>query len=210
MKTKLGLVVLVVAYALLIPGLIQPMITLTGTVDKAEMVQLGKELVENHPDIPAFLGKTAARLLDQLHVQGRIPAYEKTRSILGTVKELADSKSYLVAFLIMMFSVIVPVTKGVLILTTYIKKHGRTADIGRKISNIISKWSMADVFVVAIIVAYMAANATQRSDEIFSLSAVFGPGFYFFLSYCLLSILSAQLLGWHTPDQAVVLGSDPN
>lgn len=201
MKTKLGLVVLVLAYALLIPGLIQPMITLTGTVDKAEMVQLGKELVANHPDIPAFLGKTAARMLDQLHVEGSIPAYEKTRSILGTVKELADSKSYLVAFLIMLFSVIIPVTKGILILAAYIKKHGRTADISRKTSNLISKWSMADVFVVAIIVAYMAANASQRNDEIFSLSAVFGPGFYYFLSYCLLSILSAQLLGWHTPDK---------
>ena len=200
MKTKLGLLVLVTAYALLIPGLIQPMLTLTGTVDKAEMVQLGKELVANHPDIPAFMGRTAARLLDQLQVEGDIPAYEKTRSILGTVKELADSKSYLVAFLIMLFSVIVPITKGVLILITYIKKQGRAADLSRKISNIIGKWSMADVFVVAIIVAFMAANATQHSDEIFTLSATFEPGFYFFLSYCLLSILSAQLLGWPTAD----------
>lgn len=197
MKTRFGLVMLLVAYALLIPGLLQPMITLTGTVDKAEMLQLGKALITNHPDIPAFVGNTAARLMDQLHVQGDIQAYQKTRSILGTVKELADSRSYLVAFLIMLFSVVVPITKGLLILTSSIRRHGRTTDLSHRISSIISKWSMADVFVVAIIVAYMAANASQRSDEIFSLHAVFGPGFYFFLAYCLLSILSAQLLTGH-------------
>ena len=195
MQTRLGLLLLLAAYTVLVPGLTQPMITLTGTVDKAEMLELGKQLIATHPDIPAFVGNTAARLLDQLNVQGDIQAYEKTRSILGTVKELADSKSYLVAFLIMTFSVIVPITKGLLILTIYLKRSGRTAELSQRISNLISKWSMADVFVVAIIVAYMAANATQHTEDIFSLTAVFEPGFYYFLGYCLLSILSAQLLG---------------
>ena len=204
MKTKTGLVILLAAYVLLVPGLIQPIITLTGSVDKAQMLQLGKELLATHPDIPAFLGNAAVRFMDQIHIQGEIQAYEKTRSILGTVKELADSKSYLVAFLIMLFSVIVPITKGALILITYIKKHGNVADRSRHISHIISKWSMADVFVVAIIIAYLAANASERSEEIFSLNAVFGPGFYFFLSYCLLSILSAQLIGGSAPDKAAV------
>ncbi len=199
MQTRLGLLILLTAYAVLVPGLTQPMITLTGTVDKAEMLELGKQVIATHPDIPAFVGNTAARLLDQLNVHGNIQAYEKTRSILGTVRELADSKSYLVAFLIMTFSVIVPVTKGLLILTMYLKRGGRTAELSQRVSNLISKWSMADVFVVAIIVAYMAANATQRTEEIFSLTAVFEPGFYYFLSYCLLSILSAQLLGRPVP-----------
>jgi uncharacterized paraquat-inducible protein A len=58
----------------------------------------------------------------------------------------------------------------------------------------ISKWSMADVFVVAIIVAYLAANATQQTETLFSLNAQFMPGFFYFLSYCILSIASAQLL----------------
>ena len=55
MKTKTGLVILLAAYVLLVPGLMQPIITLTGTVDKAQMLQLGKELLATHPDIPAFL-----------------------------------------------------------------------------------------------------------------------------------------------------------
>ncbi len=198
MKTTTGIIILICAYLLLIPGVTKPMLTLTGTVDKAEMAELGKELIANHPDIPPFLAIAAARLMDGVVVKGKIQAYEKTRSILGTVKDLADSKNYLVAFLIMLFSVIVPVIKGLLILTSFAMRNNPIAITSSRISNAISKWSMADVFVIAIIVAYMAANATQNSDEIFVLNATFGPGFFFFLSYCLLSILSAQLLARNT------------
>ncbi len=63
-----------------------------------------------------------------------------------------------------------------------------------QVANLISKWSMADVFVVAVIVAYLAAQATQNMGEIFVLDARFGSGFWFFLGYCLLSIASAQLM----------------
>jgi hypothetical protein len=194
MRIKLGFIILLAAYVLLVPGLTSPMITLTGTVDKADMVELGKELITDHPDLPGFLRKAAAELLDRAHVEGSIPAYEKTRSILGTVQELADSKNYLVAFLITLFSVVVPIGKGALLINGLVQRDSPIADTGAGIGHAISKWSMADVFVVAIIVAYLAANATQRTDEIFTLNARFEPGFYFFLSYCLLSILSAQLL----------------
>lgn len=38
---------------------------------------------------------------------------------------------------------------------------------------------MADVFVVAIVVAYLAANATKHTEEMFTLTATLGNGFYF-------------------------------
>lgn len=194
MRTKLGFIVLIAAYALLIPGLVSPMITLTGTVDKADMVELGKELIVDYPDLPGFLRQAAAQLLDGVHAEGSIQAYEKTRSILGTVQELADSGNYLVAFLITLFSVVVPISKGALLLNGVLQRNSPLASAGAGIGHAISKWSMADVFVVAIMVAYLAANATRDTDEIFTLTARFGPGFYYFLGYCLLSIVSAQLL----------------
>ncbi|MDF1764111.1 MAG: paraquat-inducible protein A, partial [Oleibacter sp.] len=55
----------------------------------------------------------------------------------------------------------------------------------------ISKWSMVDVFVVAILVAFMTAKATAE------LQAELLPGFWWFLSFCLLSVLSGQLLAWN-------------
>ena len=53
---------------------------------------------------------------------------------------------------------------------------------------------MADVFVIAIMVAYLAAVASKDMEELFSLEAEFASGFYYFLGYCLLSLLASQLL----------------
>ena len=53
---------------------------------------------------------------------------------------------------------------------------------------------MADVFVIAIMVAYLAAVANKDMDELVSLEAHFANGFYYFLGYCLLSLLASQLL----------------
>jgi uncharacterized paraquat-inducible protein A len=52
----------------------------------------------------------------------------------------------------------------------------------------ISKWSMADVFAVGVLIAFLAGRATQGLD------AVPGRGFYYFVSYCLLSNFAFQLL----------------
>ncbi|MEE9493581.1 MAG: paraquat-inducible protein A [Gammaproteobacteria bacterium] len=197
MKLWMGLALLFTAYLSLIPGLTQPMISLTGTLDKAEMVALGKDVLAENSELPAFIKRTATSLINQLHIEGSIVAYQKTRSILGTVRDLAESSNYLVAFLIMLFSVIVPILKGLMLSASIALKEHPIAHKGRLFSGAISKWSMADVFVIAIIVAYMAANASQQSGELMTLTATFGQGFYFFLGYCLLSIVSAQILASH-------------
>jgi len=53
---------------------------------------------------------------------------------------------------------------------------------------------MADVFVIGVFVAFLAANAIKREGGLLSFEAILGSGFYFFLGYCLLSILSSQIL----------------
>jgi uncharacterized paraquat-inducible protein A len=94
----------------------------------------------------------------------------------------------------MLFSVIIPLIKGLLLLTSLWIPEVRIKKRLVGIANVISKWSMADVFVVAVIVAYLAANASGDMGEIFSMTATLGSGFYFFLTYCILSLLSAQLM----------------
>ncbi|HIA07955.1 MAG TPA: paraquat-inducible protein A [Chromatiaceae bacterium] len=194
MRSKIGLLVLLLAYVLLVPGLTQPMLSLTGTVDKAEMMELGKETILSNENLNNMIKSMAAGLIDRMDVQGEVPAYQKTRSILGTVQELFNAHQYFVGFAIMMFSVIIPVLKGILVIMVHLRREGRLRSMGINVSNLISKWSMADVFLVAIIVAYMATNATQHTEQLFSLTAEFGTGFYYFLAYCLLSILSVQLM----------------
>jgi len=59
----------------------------------------------------------------------------------------------------------------------------------------ISKWAMVDVFVVGIWVAFLAGKAADHFD------AQIEPGFYFFVAYCLISLVALQLL--HLPARLV-------
>ena len=70
----------------------------------------------------------------------------------------------------------------------------------------IAKWSMADVFVVALFIAYLAAQASQAPPgdpnvppPLLAFTATFGPGFYWFAGYCLFSLAAQQMTaGWFT------------
>ena len=103
------------------------------------------------------------RMLGLKNITGEIEAYKETRSIAGTVKELFRSGNGIVAFLVMLFSIIIPVTKILLLLLgTYFQE----LMISRKslsINNAISKWSMADVFVIAIIVPLGSTTVKLKS-----------------------------------------------
>jgi hypothetical protein len=201
MRNALGILLMLVAIGFLIPGITQPFFSLTGTVDKAALVDLGMDTLANEPSVPAFMVSVTQQLVSQLDVAGELPAFEKTRSIVGTVQELYQADKVLVAMLIALFSIVVPALKCLLMLVSAMVKQSPVIQMADRIKNMISKWSMADVFVVAIIVAYLAANATQQTEDLFSLNAQLLSGFYYFLSYCILSILSAQLLD---QDRAVV------
>ncbi len=157
-NNKLSITLIVISFIFLIPGLIAPMITLSGSV---------KIL---------FIKKTL---------------FEYDRSILQTIGNLVDSKNYTVALLILLFSVMVPLFKGILLLmVSTMKDEIKRHRIYRFVKNI-SKWAMADVFVVGIFIAFLAAKATKN------MNAFIEPGFYFFAAYCLFSLLALQFL--HLP-----------
>ena len=204
------IIVIIVSLALLIPGVTQPMLTLTGTIEKSQITETGMDLIvdsivekalkkdkekseEAEREKAGRMVGTVTGMLGLKNITGEIEAYKKTRSIAGTIKELFRSGNGIVAFLVMLFSIIIPGTKILLLLLgTYFQE----LKISRKslsINNVISKWSMADVFVIAIIVAYMAANASSMGG-LMNLHGEFEPGFYFFLGYCIFSILSTQLI----------------
>jgi len=194
MRQKAGILLMLTALGFLIPGVTQPILSLTGTVDKTALVDLGVQTLASAPGVPAFMVSISEQLVSQLDISGELHAYQKTRSIAGTVQELYLANQLLVALLIGLFSIVIPALKSLLMLTSAMTQQSRNRQFSDKIKNMISKWSMADVFVVAIIVAFLAANATQKTETLFSLNAQFMPGFYYFLIYCILSIVSSQLL----------------
>lgn len=110
--------------------------------------------------------------------------FEETKSILETVYTLRDAGYAGVGFMVVTFSIILPTLKGVLIIWTWLSP----SPWRWKLIAMISKWSMADVFVVAILVAFFTAQATAE------LQSNLHDGFYWFTGYCLLSIFSGQCL----------------
>ena len=193
-QSFLGFAILILAYIMLVPGLIQPMLTINAQAEKAELIELGKRMVVDNPNRSILMGSIADLLLDQIDTRGSVVVYEKTRSILGTVEDLFYKNYFLVALLITLFSVIVPIAKGLILLFGSLKSHSKFSMKMKYLNNHLSKWSMADVFTIGILVAFLAANAIKKEAGLLSFDATLRSGFYFFLGYCLLSILSAQLL----------------
>ena len=194
MKIPFGILLLVVAYFLLLPGLTQPMLSVSGTVEKTKLVEVGKELIKDSPNTPSLVNNLVDMVVEGLDVRGTVDAFDKTRSILETAQELQAGGHLPVAILIVVFSVIVPLIKALLLLIMLLPLSVSTRSALLTVSNAISKWSMADVFVIAIFIAFLAGNGIQESRGLVDFEASLGVGFWYFLSYCLLSILGTQLL----------------
>jgi uncharacterized paraquat-inducible protein A len=118
----------------------------------------------------------------------RTELFTQTRSIIQTVKNLHESGDNFVAGLILLFSVIIPFGKGVLLILVMLLKSSAPKFKVFKFVGAISKWSMADVFVVGIFVAFLAAKANSNLDANLEI------GFFYFATYCLLSIASHQVM----------------
>ena len=117
----------------------------------------------------------------------------ETRSVVSAIQSLHASGNNFVAGLILLFSVLVPLLKAALLVPIYAMRGSATSHRLYLFVRAISKWSMADVFAVGMLIALLAAKGTAN------LSAIAGPGFYFFASYCLVSNAAFQLLRFDTP-----------
>jgi len=200
MKTTLGVLLLICAYGMLYPGLTLPMLSVSGTVPKAELVEVGKQLIIDGPNTPSMITNLVNMVVGGLDVSGTINAFDKTRSIIGTAQELHANGHLPVALLIVLFSVVVPLIKALVLLAVLLPVSDKARHILLTISNSISKWSMADVFVIAIFVAYLAGNGIQESRGLVDFEASLGVGFWYFLGYCLVSILGTQVLSYAIKD----------
>jgi paraquat-inducible protein A len=114
--------------------------------------------------------------------------FRQTQSILQAVKSLYNSGNAFVAGLILLFSVLIPFLKAIAFFVIVGMRRPVAQTRLYLTVRALSKWSMADVFVVGIFIAFLAAVATDN------LHAILEPGFYYFAAYCLVSNLAFQLL----------------
>ncbi len=222
----LVLVLLGCSIGLLIPGLFAPVLTIRGVLTREGIAQVAPMMLEKglnddtiatlrammNPTILMFLegrgGDLRKIVIDKLSPQitealqknvTEVEVYEQTRSIIGSVRRLYEVGSPVPATLILLFSVIVPLGKAALVAWAMFVRSAQLRQRTLAFVETVAKWSMADVFVVALFIAYLAAQASaapttgpNAAPALIAFTAHFGAGFYWFAAYCVFSLASQQ------------------
>jgi hypothetical protein len=218
------LALLLVSLGLLIPGLFLPVLTIRGVLTRDGVAHVAPMMLErglSDETIATLKSMMDQKIVAMMQFRGMdlrkmvidrvtpqlvaslqkntadVPVYEQTRSIVGSVRRLYEVGSPVPATLILLFSVIVPLGKmalvaGAMFMSDAARRRGVLTFV-----ETIAKWSMADVFVVALFIAYLAAQASQTANPgaepaLIAFTAHFGAGFYWFAAYCLFSLASQQ------------------
>lgn len=123
----------------------------------------------------------------ELPIIGKTTFYEQTQSILQTIDTLYSTNNKLVGVLIFLFSVVIPVLKGLMMLIVLLVKDFKWKNRLHQIMSLIGKWSMADVFVVGVFIAFLSTHSNS------AIQADLLDGFYYFTAYCILSLTAIQV-----------------
>lgn len=211
---------------LLLPGIFLPVLSIRGVLTKEGLAAAAPMMLERglsddtvavlqsmmNPTVLAFLQATGGDIrkiiIERLGPQisaalqkdvSEVEVYSQTRSIMGAVRQLYQVGSPVPATLILLFSVVVPLAKAALVAGAIMMKSPPLQRRTLRFVEAIAKWSMADVFVVAILIAYLAVQAStvptagpEAGVPLVAFTATFGPGFYWFAAYCLFSLASQQ------------------
>ena len=194
MNKYFAIALYLLAIVMLVPGLMLPVLTIKATADKQQILKMTFESVFATNQSGSFMHNMMQSLLSQINVDGTIQVFEKTRSILGTVIDLVDSGHWVVAVLIGLFAVIIPLIKIALVMVSIFIQSTVVKNRLFAISARMSKWSMSDVFVMALLVTFLAVNANEQSIQAVQMQAQLGVGFYCFAGYCLLAIAAGQTM----------------
>lgn len=179
------LTLLAISIALLIPGLFAPVLTIRGVFTREGVAHVAPLMLKKglNDDTMAALkgmlnpgmvgmvqamdGDLRKMIIDKLSPQlsaslqksvEEVEVYKQTRSILGSVRNLYEVGSPIPATLILLFSVIVPFTKAALVAWATFMADGARRLRTLRFVEMIAKWSMADVFAVALFIVYLAAQ----------------------------------------------------
>ena len=113
--------------------------------------------------------------------------FHQQQSILESIETLQEAESYLAAGLILLFSVCVPIGKAIAIMISLLMPT-KWKGLVRHWVSLISKWAMADVFVMGLFIAFLASDSSEF------LNAQLESGFYYFAAYCVCSVLVFQII----------------
>ncbi|HEV2524454.1 MAG TPA: paraquat-inducible protein A, partial [Gammaproteobacteria bacterium] len=148
-RNKLAFSFMLLAFCFLLPGIYLSMLSISGKENIATKVP---HLEYGFFGIPEQVG-TESR-----HIS--LPLFETSRSILKTVHDLWGNNYRFVALMIFLFSVLIPVIKGLAFIYVILHKNLNKRKTIFNFINAIGKWSMCDVFITAIFLVYLSTGAT--------------------------------------------------
>lgn len=99
-----------------------------------------------------------------------------------------DNQQYVIAAIILLFTIITPIIKTILLLLISFKEKLHLSSNKIKILSNIGKWSMLDVFVVAIVVTYFSMKHSGQTDANLQI------GVYYFSIYVILSMICTYIV----------------
>lgn len=123
----------------------------------------------------------------EVPVLGTVIFKYDARGILAAIQRLFSTGHRILGAVICLFSILIPVVKLALVLAATSPRrivHDRAVQA----IHLIGKWSMADVFVMSVLIAMFAIGSDDTTD------ALPGPGLWFFAGYCVVSIWAGSLL----------------
>jgi hypothetical protein len=161
-------------------------------------------------DMEAKISQMSFMLLgNPVHFENQV-LYFQSKSILDVFRIMINHNEIqmkLVGLLLITFSIIFPLLKIVSTLVFYFDfYHGRRNPVIKFFVLHSGKWSMADVMVVAIFMAYIGFNGiianqlghlNSNSQELVLLTTngtSLQPGYYLFLTYTLLALFLSEML----------------
>ena len=131
---------------------------------------------------------------------GEIYFYYQSKSIMELISLLLQNGNMLVGLSILAFSILVPFTKIFLSAMLLFKGSANESASSNKIIQYIGKWSMADVFVVAIFLGFLAFKNMQTGIQTDSHTLI---GLYYFFGYCIISISSGYLIKKYLANKSI-------
>ena len=159
-------------------------------------------------ELDARLSDVDLKLIgEEMHFDEQVMYYQ-SKSIIDVTRTLLEAglDMKIVGLLILLFSIVFPFLKMVLTTWYLFVKKARDSKFIKLVIFYLGKWSMADVFVVAIFMSYIGfygllnsqlSGMARGSDSVSIVTVNYSslaPGVIFFTLYCIFSILMSTLI----------------
>ncbi len=112
----------------------------------------------------------------------------ESKSIVSALQKLYESGQTVIALVIFLFTILTPVLKSIMLLVVLFSQNLHFSHRSIQVLKAIGKWSMLDVFVIAILVTYFTTKSGGATD------ATLQIGVFYFVAYVIASMILTYLI----------------